>query len=217
MIDVRDIKGYIGGSDAQRVHGNWETPTFQKFWRERLTGIKESSFENIHTVAGNIMEGRVLSALGIPEEMWNAYFEPKETMAGINTDAYDRSEGIYHEVKNLLWTECWTWILGRNISAGYMYQLKHGLLVTGAKKGLLHVCMVTPEEKVNPFLIKNVGERVHTFEFGRDFFDYADFKGKSKPITMTQYGKLVEHLTECYKGGKQPREADRLGILNSFS
>lgn len=166
------------------------------------------------------MEAEILEAVGVPKEAWNAYFPPKETIAGINTDAFwDR---VYHEAKCILLEEASRWVLGYAISSNYMYQLKHGLFVTGATEGRLHVCMMERWEKANPFSV-DAKERTVTFTFCRDFFDYpaevenAKKKGIASPVTMWHYGQMLGYLTECYKRGAFPRDAKRKEILNSFS
>ncbi len=219
LINERSLQGYIGGSDAIRVHGTWETDTFKRFWRERLTGIKETAnFQTVDTAAGNIMEPEILRAVGIPEQFWNIYFPPKETMAGINTDAFD---GIYHEAKCINVDEASRWVLGYTISAVYIQQVKHGLFVTGAQEAHLHVCMLTKDEKRNPFSV-DASERTVTFKFDRGFFDYkkesedAKKKGKESPVTLWHYERMLVHLTECYKKGIFPKDAARKEILNQF-
>lgn len=221
MIAERNIQGYIGGSDAIRVHGTWETDTFKRFWRERLTGIKETPhFQTIDTAAGNIMEAEILEAVGVPQECWNMYFPPRDTIAGINTDAFE--DGTYHEAKCILAEEASRWVAGYAISSVYMQQLKHGLFVTGAKEGKLHVCMLERHEKRNPFMV-NARERTVTFTFRRDFFDFpeevekARAKDRPSPVTMWHYEKMLVYLTECYNKGIFPKDAKRKEILNQFS
>ncbi len=216
MINERQIQGYIGGSDAIRVHGTWETETFKRFWRERLTGIKETAnFQTIDTAAGNIMEAEILEAVGVPKECWSIYFPPGKTMAGINTDAFQPR--IYHEAKCILSEEACRWVIGYAISAVYMQQLKHGLFVTGAKEGRLHVCMLERHEKRNPFLV-DAKKRTVTFNFSRDFFDYkeesekAKAKGALSPVTMWNYEQMLVYLTECYNKGIFQKDAKRREI-----
>lgn len=207
MINERNIQGYIGGSDSVRVHGSWETKTFVSFWRERLSGFRESNpFDTIHTAAGNIMESEILSAVGIDKKFWSVEFPAKETMAGCNTDAFD---GRLHETKTVLSEEGMRWVIGYSIPATYMYQVMHNLFVTKAEEVLLHVCLMTPQEKINPFSIENVRERVHTFRFHKSYFD------KTK-VTMAMYGAFMEHLTDCYRRGVFPRDAEKQEILNLF-
>jgi hypothetical protein len=220
LINERNIQGYIGGSDAIRVHGTWETDTFRRFWRERLTGIKETAnFQTIDTAAGNIMEAEILEAVGVPKGYWNAYFPPKDTIAGINTDAY--GEDIYHEAKCINHEEASRWVIGYTIPHVYICQLKHGLFVTGAKEGRLHVCMLTPSEKKNPFSV-DAKERTVTFKFPREYFDFpeeterAKARGKESPVTMWHYGHMLKYLTHCYNKGIFPMDSMRKEILNQF-
>lgn len=210
----RIIKGYIGGSDAVRAHGSWETATFKKFWEERLTGEKQGDgFDTIHTAAGNIMESEILRALKIPEDKWSIFFPPMETMAGINTDAFDlptgQAGGTYHEIKTVLWDTAAKWIFGSAISSAYIYQVQHGLFVTGAEEAKLHCCLMTMAEKHNPFSIENVEERIHTFHFHRSHFDKTT-------VTMAMYGGMMAHLTECYRKGVFPTDGEKKEIIKSF-
>lgn len=202
------------------MHGSWETETFKRFWCERLTGFEETPhFQTVDTAAGNIMEAEILKAVGVPQECWNIYFPPKETMAGINTDAFWNN--VYEEAKCILFEEASRWAIGYNISSAYMCQLKHGLFVTGAKEGRLHVCMMYPHEKKNPFTV-DAKERTITFIFDRAYFDFpaevekAKEKGKESPVTMWHYGEMMKYLTECYNKGVFPKDAKRKEILNQF-
>lgn len=220
MINERSLQGYIGGSDAIRVHGTWETDTFRKFWRERLTGFKETAhFQTIDTAAGNIMEGEILEAVGVPKECWSIYFPPGKTIAGINTDAFQGK--TYHEAKCILAEEASRWVIGYAISSVYMQQLKHGLFVTDAEEGKLHVCMLERHEKKNPFLV-DAKKRTVTFTFSREFFDYkeesekAKAKGVLSPVTMWHYEQMLVYLTDCYNNGIFPKDAKRKEILNLF-
>jgi len=165
------------------------------------------------------MEGEILEAVGVPKDCWSIYFPPDKTIAGINTDAFQGK--TYHEAKCILAEEASRWVIGYTISSVYMQQLKHGLFVTGAEEGKLHVCMLERHEKKNPFMV-NAKERTVTFTFRRDFFDFpeevekARAKGKPSPITMWHYEKMLVYLTECYNKGVFPKDAKRKEILNLF-
>ena len=208
MISERNALGYIGGSDAARVHGGWETKTFREFWDERLTGMKTKEFSTIHTVAGNIMEGYILEAVGVDREYWNVFRQKEGTMAGINTDAFDGV--IYHEAKNILLNEASKWVFGYSIPSVYMYQIQHGMYVLDIDEVNFHVCLVTPEEKENPFLVTDVKSKTHTFRFNRSYFD------KTK-VTMPMYAAFIEYLTECYNNKSYPTDARKKEIINSFN
>ena len=163
--------------------------------------------DTIHTAAGNIMESEILRALKIPEDKWSVFFPPTDTIAGINTDAYD---GTYHEIKTVLWDTAAKWIFGSAISSAYIYQVQHGLFVTGAEEAKLHCCLMTLAEKHNPFSIENVEERIHTFTFHRGHFDKT-------AVTMAMYGGMMAHLTKCYRKGAFPTDGEKKEILKSFS
>ena len=203
MIDVRNRQGYIGGSDAVRVHGSYETKTFKSWWAERLTGISTSDFSTYHTSAGNIMEAEVLQCLKIPESAWSLSFKKEGTIAGVNTDAYYNGE--VHEIKTVLSDIAYKWIMGGAISSAYMYQLKHAMYVTDAKKSHLHICVMSDDEKRNPFQIESVEERIFTFSFDRD------------EAATIEYGKIMNYLTACYNAGVYPSDEGKAKFINHFN
>lgn len=66
MIASKDRSGYIGASDTQYVMGNWNTKTFENWWRTKQ-GIVQDNFTNEAMQAGTAFEHKILDALGIPD------------------------------------------------------------------------------------------------------------------------------------------------------
>lgn len=66
MIADKDRSGYIGASDTRFVVGNWNTKTFEKWWREKQ-GIVRNDFTNDAMMAGTAYEHKILDSLGILE------------------------------------------------------------------------------------------------------------------------------------------------------
>jgi hypothetical protein len=65
MIADKDRSGYIGASDTVYVMRNWNTKTFEKWWRIKQ-GLTDSNFCNEAMQAGTAYEHKILDALGIP-------------------------------------------------------------------------------------------------------------------------------------------------------
>lgn len=64
MISDKDRSGYIGASDTQYVMGNWNTKTFENWWRVKQ-GITRNNFTNDAMMAGTAYEHKILDSLGI--------------------------------------------------------------------------------------------------------------------------------------------------------
>jgi hypothetical protein len=85
MIASQDRSYYIGGSDVEKVIGNWKTKTWLKWWMQKL-GIDNSHFNNVYTLAGTHFEHRILESLGIPLE-FDRQFINEELRLRVNLDA----------------------------------------------------------------------------------------------------------------------------------
>ena len=66
MIADKDRSGYIGASDTRFVMGNWNTKTFENWWREKQ-GIVRNNFTNEAIQTGSAYEHKILNSLGIPD------------------------------------------------------------------------------------------------------------------------------------------------------
>lgn len=191
MVTDRDIYGYIGGSDANRIYGSYDTATFANFWQERTTGIKLNQFDTVDTAAGNVMEYKILDHLGIDQKYRDVFMSKEGCIAGINTDAL--TEDTYHEIKTALPEIAYKWISGKAISASYLRQIMHGLYVTDRKLAKLHVCAMTRAEKRCPFGIDLSG-RIFTFDFSVEDFD------------LEEHHRRIMYLTKCFSEKAKPTD-----------
>lgn len=64
MITNQDRSKWFGASDSNFICGNWETPSFRKWWLVKL-GLKENNFSNKAMKTGNAYEHKIADALGI--------------------------------------------------------------------------------------------------------------------------------------------------------
>lgn len=193
MVDERNIRGYIGGSDANKIYGSFDTKTFGEFWDERVSGIKLNSFSTLDTSVGNIMESKILDEVGVDRKYWNIFKVKPGTIAGINTDAL--TDSAYHEIKTSLPEYVLKWLSGKKITAAYRRQLMHGLYVTGRGVAYLHVLPMTEDEKACPFGL-DISGKVHTFEFNKSDFN------------IQEHDVRIRYLTQCYESGIRPSDSD---------
>lgn len=207
MITTRSTYGYIGGSDANRLFGSFETATFQTWWDERLTGIKFNSFATLDTAVGNIMEARILDAVGVDRKYRSISKKKEGTMVGINTDALDAT--CYHEVKTALVEDVHGWLIGKAIPTEKRRQILHGMYVTDRKEARIHVLGMTRKEKHNPYLV-DLNGRIKTFIFdelgivrGHGF----NIQCKNpKPFDFEDYDRRVRYLTACFEKKVRPND-----------
>ena len=217
MITTRSTYGYIGGSDANRLFGSFDTPTFSSWWDERLTGIRFNSFSTLDTAVGNIMEARILDEVGVERKHRSVKKEKDGTMAGINTDALDSV--CYHEVKTALVEDVYDWIIGKAIPTEKRRQILHGMYVTDVREARIHVLGMTREEKRNPYLVDLTG-RVKTFIFGEDGLVRGhgfNIQCKNpKPFDFEDYDRRVRYLTACFERKVRPSDDNFKKFLNHF-
>ena len=64
MIHDQDRSGWIGASDTVMVMGNWNTKTFERWWRVKL-GISRDHFTTTAMRAGTYYEHRILEHIGV--------------------------------------------------------------------------------------------------------------------------------------------------------
>lgn len=187
--------GYIGGSDASWLYASYSSASFKKWWNEKVTSIRTSEFSNVHTQAGNILESEIMKTLNIPKPAWNLRFFKEGTLAGVNTDATEVDKGIVHEIKTALHSYLFKWLHAKaGVSIDYRRQVFHGLYVAECDVAKVHVLPMSEEEKRNPFLVENITDRIHTFEYTRDQFDFVEHDWR------------VRYLTFCYNENQTPTD-----------
>lgn len=93
MIADKSRAGWFGASDTSKIMGRWDTPTFARFWLEKL-GVIENTYINRQMLAGTYYEHRILDALGIKQRDRQIRI-PKYRLR-VNLDG---ETDIIHEVK----------------------------------------------------------------------------------------------------------------------
>lgn len=64
VISSLDRSGWFGASDTARIMGRWDTPTFARWWLEKL-GLVQNHYKSLAMLAGTHYEHRILGAMGI--------------------------------------------------------------------------------------------------------------------------------------------------------
>ena len=104
MITDHDRSGYFGASDVQYVIGNWKTPTWEKWWRQKL-GYNTDHFDNRYTIAGTNWEHRILDSLHIPDLEKDKQIIIEELKLRVNLDG--NTPFRIKEVKTYQWEKGW--------------------------------------------------------------------------------------------------------------
>lgn len=93
MIHSKDRSGWFGASDTDRIMNRWDTPTFERFWLEKL-GVSRSEFESLAMKTGTHLEGKVLDFLAVSHR--DRQIRLPSLLLRVNLDGEDQ---IIHEVK----------------------------------------------------------------------------------------------------------------------
>lgn len=110
MIADKDRGYYFGASDTDKIVGAWTSPSFTKWWLEKLS-LRHTRFENRHTLAGTNFEHPILLSLAVPGMELDRQIIIEELRLRVNLDGNDR-ETIY-EVKTY------------ELASGYSLPMKH--------------------------------------------------------------------------------------------
>jgi hypothetical protein len=124
MIESKDRSGYFGASDTDKIIGNYNTATFEKWWMQKI-GINRDHFDNKYTSAGTHYEHRILESLGIPME-FDKQIIIEELLLRVNLDGND-TDTIY---------ECKTYGYekGFKLPKKYINQVQVQMFASGFRK-----------------------------------------------------------------------------------
>lgn len=141
MIANKDRSGYFGGSDVERIIGNYKTATFEKWWMQKI-GINRDHFDNKYTLAGTHYEHRILESLGIPME-FDKQVILEDLRLRVNLDGND-TDTIY---------ECKTYGFekGFKMPKKYINQVQVQMFATGLRKAKIIVYGLKEEDYDNYF------------------------------------------------------------------
>lgn len=94
MIHNQDRSGWFGASDTARIMASWDTPTFYRWWAEKL-GITHNHFSTTAMRAGTAYEHRILTAVGV--KRMDRQIKKHQLRLRVNLDGEDKD--TIHEVK----------------------------------------------------------------------------------------------------------------------
>ena len=141
MIADKDRSGYFGGSDTDKIIGNYKTATFEKWWMQKI-GINRDHFDNKYTLAGTHYEHRILESLDIPME-YDKQVILEDLRLRVNLDGND-ADTIY---------ECKTYGFGKGFKMPkkYINQVQVQMFATGFRKAKIIVYGLTEGDYDNYF------------------------------------------------------------------
>lgn len=184
MISDKDRSGYIGASDTGMVMRNWNTKTFEKWWRVKQ-GILVYDFSTDAMKAGTAYEHKILDALGIPD-----LEKDKQIIKGrlrVNLDGNTTTK-IY-EVK--------THSAGKPfmVSVDYRRQVNVEMYALGVRDAEITAYALEPEDYRNWYrtIDKNRISH-HEIQYDESF--------------IALYVPRMEYLCKCLETGMFPKEEE---------
>lgn len=110
MIKDKDRSGWFGASDTDMVVGNWNTPSFERWWLEKL-GVTERKITTLAMMTGTAYEHRILDAIGVKKR--DRQIKRRHLRLRVNLDGEDRREitevkttGKPFRVSRTYWRQC---------------------------------------------------------------------------------------------------------------
>lgn len=182
MITDKDRSYYFGASDTKYVMGNWNTKTFEKWWREKQ-GIYQSNFTNEAMQAGNAYEHKILDSLGI----WDLEKDKQIIIGRLRVNLDGNTSTKIYEVK--------TYNVEKKFKVSKAY--KQQVLVQMYASGIYEACIVAyglePEDYSNYFRpIDHNRLSFHEIEYDSHF--------------ITLYRRRLDYLSMCLDEGIFPDE-----------
>lgn len=182
MIADKDRSGYFGASETDKIIGNYNTATFEKWWMQKL-GINRDHFDNKFTLAGTHYEHRILESLGIPMEM-DKQIILEDLKLRVNLDG-NTKDTIY---------ECKTYRLEKGfvMPRKYIQQVNVQMFASGLKSGKI-VAYGLVEGDYDNFFHEIDPERlsIHTVEYDERWINDV-------------FLPKLKYLAECLKEGRFP-------------
>lgn len=182
MISNKDRSGYIGASDTAFVMRNWNTKTFEKWWRVKQ-GIEVNNISTDAMMAGTAYEHKILDALNI-----TGLEKDKQIIKGrlrVNLDG-NTSSKIY-EVKTHSAEKVF------KVSAGYRMQVNVEMYAAGIRKACIVAYALQPEDYRNYY--RDIDTK--RLSFHEIVYDEA---------FIEKYEKRLLYLCECLEKGIFPQE-----------
>lgn len=181
MIASKDRSGYIGASDTKFVMGNWNTKTFENWWREKQ-GISQNNFTNDAMMAGTAYEHKILDSLGIL-----GMEKDKQIIIGrlrVNLDgntAYKIYEVKTYNAKKQF-----------KVSSAYRMQVNVEMYASGIHEACIVAYALEEADYKNYYRdIDRARLSFHEIEYDEEF--------------ISEYVKRVEYLSQCLINGEFPK------------
>ena len=188
MISSLDRRGYIGASDTKFVMGNWNTQTFEEWWR-RKQGLDTSRFVSIYTETGNAFEHKITDFLGIMDT-------DQQMIDGrlrVNFDAIQDDEVI--EIKTHKIKPNW------KPTKDYVQQVQVQMYISKLKTAKI-IAYALEDEDYEDWNREIDSNRISFF-----FYDYdEDF--------IQEYLPRLAYLSQCLEDGKFPRKEGYESYVN---
>lgn len=182
MIADKDRSYYIGASDTKYVMGNWNTKTFENWWRTKQ-GIAQNNFTNDAMMAGTAYEHKILESLGIIGlEMDKQIIQDRLRVNLDGNTPYKIYEVKTHKAEKEF-----------KVSKDYRMQVNVEMYASGIYEACI-VAYALEEEDYRNFYRPIDPNRLTFHEIPYD----DAFIGK--------YVKRLAFLTQCLKDGTFPRE-----------
>ncbi len=184
MIADKDRSGYIGASDTRFVMGNWNTKTFENWWREKQ-GIVRNDFTNEAMQTGSAYEHKILDSLGIAglEKDRQVIIDKLRVNLDGNTKTKIYEVKTYNSKKEF------------KVSKAYREQVNVEMYVFGIHEACI-VAYGLEEEDYRNFFRNIDKDRISFHEIVYD----VEF--------IQRYEVRLRYLSQCLKDGRFPREGD---------
>jgi hypothetical protein len=180
MISEKDRSGYIGASDTQYVMGNWNTKTFENWWRVKQ-GIVQNDFTNDAMMAGTAYEHKILDSLGIigMEKDKQIIIDRLRVNLDGNTATKIYEVKTYNANKEF------------KVSKAYRMQVNVEMYASEIHSACIVAYALEPEDYVNYY---------RDIDRGRLSFHEIEYDEKF----ISDYAKRLSFLTMCLKNGTFP-------------
>lgn len=184
MIASKDRGYYFGGSDTDKIIGNWKTKTFEKWWLQKLS-INTDHFENKYTLAGTYYEHRILESLSIELEL-DKQIIIEDLRLRVNLDA--NTDDTIYECKTYQYEK------GFKVPKKYINQVNVQMFATGYRKAIIISYGLLEKEYDNYFCEIDPDRRhEHPVEYNEGWIN-------------TVYLPRLKYLAKCLKEGRFPDE-----------
>jgi hypothetical protein len=178
MIKSKDRSRWFGASDTATIMGNWNTPTFHKWWLVKM-GLRVDSFSNLAMRTGTAYEHKILDHIGITKK--DRQIRVRQLRLRVNLDGENKS--FIYEVKTsgkpfkpskANWQQCQVQMFVAKLPCRIVSYL------------------LQPEDYTNWYNQIDASRITeHSIEYDPDWI-------------KTEYLPRLEHLAHCLKKGKYP-------------